>query len=172
MTTAAEGSTKIVYADAQFFALVDRATKGAASDFIETCRPTLEAIRGDAMSRWPVKTGKSRDAFQIKATITPTEVRASLVNTSGYAYYIKYSKWTSADLHAYVREQSAGGTSPPALANVIRREMLRKHGKGAPSEAVAGKHAWTLLVQRPQKASLAELMPRLQASMDRLAGAT
>lgn len=172
MTTAAEGSTKIVYADADFFALVDRVTKGAATDFVEACRPTLEAIRGDAAKKWPVKTGKSRDAFQIKATITPKEVRASLVNTADYVYYIKYSKWTSADLHAYVREQAKDGTDPAKLATVVRREMFRKHGRGAPSEAVAGKHAWTLLVQRPQKASLAELMPRLQASMDRLAGAT
>lgn len=172
MTTAASGGTSITYADANFLALVDRATKGAASDFIETCRPTLEAIRGDAMARWPVKTGKSRAAFALSSSITATEVRANVVNTSGYAYYVRYSKWTAADLHAYVREQAAAGTNPAALANAIRREMIRKHGSGAPSEAVAGKHAWTLTVQRPAKAALAELLPRLRASMGRLAGAT
>ena len=171
MTTAASGGTSITYADASFLALVDRATKGAASDFIETCRPTLEAIRGDAMARWPVKTGKSRDAFVLNSSITPTEVRANLVNTSGYAYYVRYSKWTAADIHAYVREQSAGGTSPSALATYIRRDTQRKHGKGAPSEAVAGKSAWTLTVQRPTKAALADLLPKLRASMGRLAGA-
>jgi hypothetical protein len=172
MTTAAEGSTKIVYADARFLALVDRATEGAASDFIATCRPTLEAIRGDAMARWPVKTGKSRDAFRLNSSISPTEVRANLVNTSGYAYYVRYSKWTAADIHTYVREKSAEGTNPAALAPTIRRRMIAKHGKGAPSEAVAGKHAWTLTVQRPTKAALAELLPKLRASMGRLAGAT
>lgn len=171
MTTAREGSTEIRYDDGGFLALIDRATEGAATDFIEGCRPTLETIRGDAMSRWPVKTGKSRDAFQIASSVTATEVRANLQNVASYAYFVKYSKWTAADLHAYVREQSAEGTSPPALANVIRREMIRKHGRGAPSEAVAGKHAWTLLVQRPAKAALGELLPRLRASMGRLAGA-
>jgi len=172
MTTAASGGTSITYADANFLALVDRATEGAASDFIETCRPTLEAIRGDAMAKWPVRTGKSRDAFRLNSSITATEVRANLVNTSGYAYYIRYSKWTAADIRARAKDAAKDGTAPDKLETYILAKMYKAHGRGAPSEALAGKHAWTLNVQRPTKAALNELLPKLRASMGRLAGAT
>ena len=172
MTTASQDGATVRYDDAGFLALLDRATQGAASDFIEGCRPTLETIRGDAMARWPVKTGRSREAFELQSSVTTTEVRANIVNTATYAYYVRYSKWTTADIHEYVRSQSAEGTDPAKLATYIRRAMLRKHGRGSPSEAVAGKSAWTVTVQRPARAALAELLPRLRASMGRLAGAT
>jgi hypothetical protein len=171
MTTASLDSVTIKYGDTAFLALVDRATKGAASDFIATCRPTLEAIRGDAMSRWPVKTGKSRDAFRLTSSITATEVRANVENTSGYGYYVKYSKWTAADLRTRATEAAKDGTAPARLETYILAKLYKAHGKGAPSEAVAGKHAWTLTVQRPAKAALIDLLPKLRASMGRLAGA-
>lgn len=170
MTMASSDGVTIQYADAGFLALVDRASAGAASDFIEGCRPTLETIRGDAISRWPVRTGASRDAFALSSSVTATEVRANLVNTAAYGYFVKYSKWTAADIAAYVTDKSKDGTAPKQLAAAVGRAMYRKHGLGAPSESVAGKSAWTLNVQRPAKAALAELLPRLRASMGRLAG--
>lgn len=171
MTTASSGSTTINYDDTSFLALVDRATKGAASDFIATCRPTLEAIRGDAMAKWPVRTGKSRDAFRLSSTVTATEVRANIQNAAPYVYYVKYSRWTAADLRTRAHEAAAKGTAPDKLETYILGKLYAAHGKGAPSEALAGKSAWTTNVQRPAKDALTELLPRLRASMGRLAGA-
>lgn len=169
MTTASSGSTTITYEDGPFLALIDRATKGAGSDFIETCRPTLEAIRGDAMARWPVRTGKSRDAFRLTSSVSETEVRASIQNTADYVYYIRYSRWTAADIRTRAHEEAAKGTAPDRLETVILRKMYAKHGKGAPSDALVGKSAWVANVQRPAKDALNELLPKLRASMGRLA---
>lgn len=171
MTTASDQGIKIVHGDTAFLSLIDRTTKGAASDFIEACRPTLEAIRGGARAKWPVRTGKSRDAFRLTSSVSTTEVRANIENTSTYGYFVKFSRWTSADIRARAREEAAKGTAPDRLETVILRKMYARHGKGAPSEAVAGKHAWTLLVRTPAKEALTELLPRLRASMGRLAEA-
>lgn len=171
MTMASSDGVAIKYDDAKFLALVDRVTKGAASDFIATCRPTLDAIRGAAAARWPVRTGRSRAAFSLTSSISATEVRASIANTAGYAYYVRYSRWTAADMRTRAKEEAAKGTAPDRLEVVILRKMYQAHGRGAPNDAVASKSAWTVDVQRPAKAALAELLPRLRASMGRLAGA-
>lgn len=171
MTVASTNVATIKYADGAFLALVDRATKGAASDFIEVCRPTLEMIRGDAAGRWPVKTGASRDRLALQSSVTATEVRAMIVNTSPYTYYIRFSRWTKADMIVRATELSAKGTAPDRLRSHILAKLYKVHGKGAPAD-MAGKPAWTQLVATPAKAALTELLPRLRASMGRLAGAS
>lgn len=183
MIVAREGGAEIRVDDAAFIALVDRATEGAASSFIATVRPVLERIRGDAMAKWPVRSGVSKAAFEIRSAVTPTEIRVALVNEAQgkgkrggwgyYAYKIRYSIWTGVDVNARIEEAASRANSPEAADNIrafMRSKMKRKHGSVAPSEEVAGKQPWLLWVRKPAKAALPELLPQLQTSMNRLAG--
>lgn len=173
-----EGGVQISVDDAAFLAAIDRVSDGAGSSFLARCRPALEGIREGAVARWPVRTGASRAAFALQNTASATEVRASLTNSarSGwgpYAFKIRYSRWTTADLAARV-EEAAGRAKTPEAADRIRVRMRSKlkwrHGAGAPSDEVAGKQPWLLLVRRPLQASRAALVPQLQADINKLAG--
>lgn len=173
-----EGGVQISVDDAAFLAAIDRVSDGAGSSFLARCRPALETIRDGALARWPVRTGASKAGFALRNQASMTEVRASLTNTAtnqwgAYAFKIRYSRWTTADLAARV-EEAAGRAKTPEAADRIRRRMRSKlkwrHGAGAPSDEVAGKQPWLLLVRRPLQASRTALIPQLQADINRLAG--
>lgn len=178
MTTAKSGTTKITFSDAAFLRSVDLVSDGAASGFLATVRPSNVKIIDTARSRWPVRTGTSRDAFEILEEVTETKVKASIHNpaTLGrwglYAYKVKYSSWTKVDIQAYIEAGAAKGKTPEAQAAIrktVSKKTFRTHGHGAPDEASQGKNVWSLLVRNPAKAALTPLLPLLQANLSKLA---
>jgi len=179
MTTATSGKATITFGDAALLRTVDQVSGGAASSFLETVRPTLARIMETARSRWPVRTGLSRDEFQLAESVTDTEVRSSIVNPAQvarwgyYAYKIHFSRYTSADLTKWIEEREARGTTPENQARIRAYAAIRSrktHGRGAPDEASVGKNVWSIFVRKPAKDALSELLPKLRADLDRLAG--
>lgn len=169
---------QIAVDDAAFLAAIDRVSDGAGSSFLARCRPALETIRNGALARWPVRTGTSKAGFALRNQASMTEVRASLTNTATnqwgpYAFKIRWSKWTTADLAARVEEAAARAHTPEAADRIrvrLRSKFKWRHGIGAPSEELAGKQPWLILVRRPLQASKAVVMPLLQADLNKLAG--
>ena len=177
MTTATSGKCKIIVQDERILKSIDSVSDGAASSFLSTVRPTLEAVMTSAQSRWPVRTGTSKAAFQIVEEASETTVKASIYNPASiarwgfYAYKVKYSAWTAADITTAIEEAAAKGTTPAAQAAIRRYTAIKlklRHGRGAPDEASQGKNVWTLLVRAPVKAGLAPLLPKLQADLMKL----
>jgi hypothetical protein len=176
MTEAQSGKAVVRVDDAGLLAVIDRVSKGAGTSFFDTCRPVLEQIRGDAMAKWPVRTGRSKKAFVIRETVRPDSLESALINTAtnawgNYAYKIRYSIWTAADLKAKVEEAAARAKSGAAATRIRDRMTLglrRLHGEGAPDEASTGKAPWILWVRGPQKKATKKIVPKLQADLLRL----
>jgi len=163
--------------DSALLALIDRLSEGAGSAFIGAMRPPLERIRGDAQAKWPVRTGQSKASFKITEQVTETEIAVSLLNDASsaawgpYAYKIRYSIWTKADLALKVNEAASRATTPTAEAAIrdhLTRKLRRAHGEGAPDEASAGKSPWVLHVRRPLKPAIAAALPVAQKALLRL----
>lgn len=163
--------------DSPLLALIDRLNDGAGSAFIAAMTPPLEQIRGDAQQKWPVRTGTSKKSFRITKEVSEKEIKVSLLNDASstawgpYAYKIRYSIWTKADLARKVDEAASRATTPTAEA-AIRDHMTRKlqkaHGEGAPDEASAGKSPWVLHVRKPLKPAIAAALPAAQKALLRL----
>ena len=171
--------------------LLDQASKGASESFVRQAEAELRPIMAGAVARWPVRSGRSRDAFRIATTLRPASIEVAIVNdaTSGswgaYAYKIRWSVRTKASLDAEaasvsgddakwaavrIAKETGHRATSQQLAEAWRRRLTKRHGQGAPDEASAGKQPWRVLVENPGKVALNRLIPRLQADLDRLAG--
>lgn len=172
-----KGAGTIEVDQADLLATLDKVSDGAAGRFVARTSTALEEIRQGAVGRWPVKTGKSRDAFRLASAITPTaaEVRIdNAANSNGWPYAVrmKYSVRTEESLD---REAEAAGRRGRTPATKIerrdnwRRLLTRRHGLGAPSEALAGKSPWWAWIRRPGREALKELLPELRDDLAKLA---
>lgn len=56
-----------------------------------------------------------------------------------------------------------------AIRRARKGGLIRAHGKGAPSEAVAGKHVWSVRVRRPAKRREGALIDEAREALDKLA---
>ncbi len=157
---------------------LDRITEGAASQFVRASSATLSRIKGDAVQRWPVRTGLSRDSFEIDSDIKSEEIEVSLANDArnrwgSYAYKIRWSVRTEDSIRRQI-EQEAGKAKDPrgraAAAKWWAARLMARHGKGAPSAAMAGRQPWRVLVRTPGEAAAKPLAKELQTELDKLAG--
>lgn len=176
MITAQSGVATIRIDDGELLKVIDKISESAGTTFIAASRAVLEKIHGDAMDKWPVRSGLSKKSFAITEEITQDYIKVSLGNTAtnawgAYAYKIRWSIWTAADLRAKVEEAASNAKSEPA-AQAIRVHMAAKlrrlHGDGAPSEDLVSKRPWTVLVGAPQKKATKSLVKQLQDSLGRL----
>ena len=176
MITAQSGVATVRIDDSGLLKLVDRVSDNAGTTFIEASRAVLEKIHGDAMDKWPVRTGLSKKSFAVTEEVTERQIKVSLTNTAtnawgAYAYKIRWSIWTRADLRTKVEEAAGRAKTEPA-AQAIRVHMTAKlrrlHGEGAPSEDLVSKPPWTVLVRGPQKKAAKGLVKQLQDSLIRL----
>lgn len=56
-----------------------------------------------------------------------------------------------------------------AIRRARKGGLIRAHGQGAPSEAVAGKHVWSVRIRRPAKRREGALIEEARAALDKLA---
>lgn len=157
----------------------DRVSDGAATRFSLLATAALERLADEARAQWPVRTGRSRDAFRVAQRITGDAVAVSLVNEATaprwgfYAYKIKWSVRTRESIDAEVRgygaraETQAGARAAEGWA---RRRIERRHGRGAPSAALASRRPWQVLVLTPARAREADLVAEARDDLARLAG--
>jgi hypothetical protein len=163
---------------------LDAVSDGAAGSFLRTARATLEGVRDDALPRWPVRTGRSRDSFRVAGTATGDQLQVSLSNDASssrwgpYAYKIRWSVRTKASIDAEIARrdaQIARGTTAQAraaIARSLRDDVSKRYGKGAPTPALAGKQPWRVLVRDPGTKAGEAMAIELQADLARLAGGT
>lgn len=158
---------------------VDRVSDGAGSRFRVIATAALERLADEARAQWPVRTGRSRDAFRVVDRLTAESIAVSLVNEATaprwgfYAYKIRWSVRTRQSIDAEIRTYSERATSAEGASAAeawARRKIERRHGKGAPSAAVAGKRPWQVLVLTPARAREADLVAEARADLARLAG--
>ncbi len=173
----------------------DSVTKGATSQFVARAEAGLLPIKSAAEMRWPVRSGRSRDDIHIRTTFATSAIRVGIHNRVPYTRYIRFSKRLGSELTREARQTGAaiaGGGTPPGLEDATRigsivlfrrfgrrptaeeatkwarARLTWRHGRGAPSEALRGKHAWSTLVGRPFKADSRTIATDLQRSMDGL----
>jgi hypothetical protein len=172
------GAASITVDDAALVRLLDRVSTGAASQFIDTTSGVLEGVKTGAVARWPVRTGRSRDGFNVRARAREDTLRVSLDNDAtqrgrGYAWYVRYSVRTRDSLRAQLEEAVQRGKTPEAQA-AIRAHMapriLGKSGqRGAPSPELAGVNVWARFVRRPATKAKREIVVTLREQLARLA---
>lgn len=158
---------------------LSRVTDGAADRFVARVTAGLEEVRGRALPLWPVRSGVSQRALKVEKRLTPKTLEVMILDDAQvgrwgfYAYKITYSIHTAADLDSFATEAAARAKTPGGAAK-IKAFYLRKlevaHGRGAPTEALAGKRVWNSIV-RPDALKLQKtLIPELQRDLERLAG--
>ena len=68
-TTARAGSASLTVDQQAVIDTIDRVSDGAGTRFRVAAAAALEDIADAARSRWPVRTGRSRDAFVVSSTV-------------------------------------------------------------------------------------------------------
>ena len=138
--------------------LVDEAMSGAQREVMEAFEAEMDAIEAQAKFQWPVRSGTSRDSFLVVTRLTPDTVETVLKNTAPYAYKVRFSRYTKAEL------QAAGKT--PSQVKFLRA----KFGEGAPSDDLTAKHVFGTLVRRPAREAERRLAEQLRRQLQDLAG--
>jgi hypothetical protein len=159
---------------------LDRIGSGAASQFVRASLRTLESVQAAARPRWPVRTGRSRDAFEIETSVRGEQLAVSLANTAtnrwgAYAYKIRWSVRTRESLTRELEAKVLSGKTAEARARLLKYWTPRitgRHGEGAPDAAHAGKQPWRVLVRQPGEAKALQLARELQTELNTLAGRT
>jgi len=123
--------------DGALDALADALMSGAPGVVVRAMEAEAEAILADALATWPVKSGKSRDGFQIRTRFDERGVEVALINTAPHAYKIKFSKYTEAEL-------KAGATTARQ-----RAFLRRRHGQGAPADGLTMRSVWSERIRKP-----------------------
>lgn len=173
-----EGMARVDVAVEAAVVAIDRVTEGAASSFVRQGRATLKQIQTAAEARWPVRTGLSRRSLTIATSITPDLLAVSMRNTAtnrwgSYAYKIRWSVRTEAELTRELEAKVQRGATPAAQAALARywqRRIQGVHGQGAPSAELAGKQPWRVLVLAPGEQRRMALADALRADLSKLAG--
>lgn len=177
MTTARTGSATVTLDDAALFAALDRVSDGAASRFAARADGILSGIATTARPRWPHMTGLSQRSFKTETRFKSTEIATSLLNDAAqngrpYSYKTNWSVRTKASLDAEADRVSQRGLTPESAAKIRdhwRARLTRRHGEGAPSEDLAGKNCWAMLVRAPARREMTRQLPDFQQDLSRLA---
>lgn len=154
---------------------IDKVTSGAASGFRRIVTEELRPVEIGARKLWPRRTGRSADAIKITTEIKGDRLYVSLVSTARYARWVKFSRYTEAEMRALpdVAEKAARGNTPEAkrrIEDFFLRRMRSRHGMGAPSPELAGKYALTTLMRKPAAKLRGRIVERAADDIARLAG--
>lgn len=172
------GAATVIVEQGNLRRALDRVSDGAASSFISNVDRVLDPIRDAAVQRWPVATGRSKRAFQRVHNITENHIEVAERNTarSGrfgfYAFRIRFSVRTRQSLEAEVERMAARGKTPASqdkLRQHWRKKLKKRHGDGAPTEALAGQQPWRRFMRNPANRAVRKLVPKLRQDLDRLA---
>lgn len=176
------GSASLTVDDAAVVARLDQVTEGAASSFLRIATESLTRVWRGTQRTWPVRSGLSKGAFNIRqrvlpSAVSPSRLSAALYNDAKkngfpYAYALKWSVRTTDSLADETRNVSMRGNSGLARQKIARfwaGRLRYRHGLGAPEPKVAGKRPWIYLVRKPGKAEASAMIPALQLDLNRLA---
>jgi hypothetical protein len=169
------GVAAIKVDDSSLIGHIDRVSEGAATTFLRRSREVLEGIEADASTRWPVRSGASAAGFRVQHQVTGDSIEQSLVNREDYAGHIRWSVRTEASLDREATRVAARGDTPAArdaIHDYWRGRLTRSHGKGAPTERLAGRKPWATLINAPGKKAAKALVSDLRDELQKLAGAT
>ena len=193
------GRAAVTVEQRQLLTQIDRITEGAGTSFLDAARASLTTTTEEAAPQWMERTGATKRSFVIRDDISPDRVSVTALNTAtrsgvAYPYKARFSVRLASELDAEVARIERGITQTDDerttlkwmatlfaakhkrratgadLAHRWRVMLTRNYGTGAPSEAYAGKQAWSLLVRRPAKRRERRLIEVLRADLDRLAG--
>lgn len=174
------GSASITVEQDRVRRLLDRATEGAASGFIQAAQQALADVQREAVPRWPVATGKSAAAFVRRVTVRGDRLEVSLVNTAtnkGYPYprFLRFSVFTETTVKRNLSERDDfvnRGTTPEArqaLGELWDNTRRLTSSEGAPDERSAGKRAWNRLIRTPGRRRARTLIEAQREQLARLA---
>lgn len=172
--TFTSGSCSVSIDHGRLVMMLDKVSQGAASRFISLTTTMLEGVRDDALPTWPVRSGRSKSGLKIGTTVKADAIEVMIYDEQAYTYKIKWSYLTKVDIDQDVAKAASRGLTPESQAKiekVYRRKMEKKHGPGAPTEELSGKHVWTTSIRAPVKAKTQALVDTLQDDVLRLAGA-
>lgn len=138
--------------------ILDLVAPEVRKEFEATARKVVEAARKE----WPVRTGESRDSFQIKTRLRPEYIETVITNEARsvtgfpYPYTIKFSMWLRSEIRRRAKSEKQ------------RRYLERAHGKGTSRPALLGKRPWQSLIAAPMRKQEEPLARRLSADLNRL----
>ena len=193
------GRAAVTIEQRQLLTQIDRITEGAGTSFLDAARASLTTTTEEAAPRWMEKTGATKRAFVIRDDISPDRVSVTALNTAtnrgvAYPYKARFSVRLKSELDAEAQRIGRGVTQTDAervslkwmailfaakhkrratgaeLAIRWRSMLTRNYGTGAPSEALAGKNAWSVLVRKPAKTRERRLVDVIRADLAKLAG--
>lgn len=101
MTTARSGTAEVTFNDADLNRSLKPLPGKAADSFALRSTATLVGVESNAMARWPVRTGRTRDSFGVSVARHGLTVVTTLTNAADYA---KATRWG--------KESPSAGLSP------------------------------------------------------------
>ena len=137
--------------------LLDRAKRIMVEEYEAGARRVVAA----ALPLAPERTGEFKDSFEIETKIGPDSVETLVTNTREYAYKIRFSAYTTAEINRIYDELRAEHQYGKANA------FLRRHGPGAPEDRLAGKGAFQALIKAPLRKEEVEILHRVQQRLNR-----
>ena len=127
------GAASITVDDAALVRHVDRVSQGAASQFIDVASKALEEVKTGAMARWPVRTGRSRAAFDVRASVRREKLTVGLYNDAkmprapkGYAWFVRFSVRGPEQIEAEMRTIRRIAAEAEAYAAPVKHEGQRQ----------------------------------------------
>lgn len=162
-------------------AMLNRFTEGAASRVVAHADRYLRGIEVQARALAPVRSGLLRDSFRRTVTITSAEASVVLSNDAPYVTKARFAGFKRGTVPPGVQREAerlaadarvAGDADKQraVMEHVYRRNAWRTKRRGAPTDALVGKHVWTELVRKPYERGLPKLIDAIQADLLRLAG--
>ena len=153
---------------------LDEVLEGAPRRFLAQTTEALADIRGPAQARWPRRTGRTAESLTIRPSVTRDAVVVQLQAHGPDVFRQRWSVRLEADLDAEAREAGRRGLTPltsAALERNWRQLLTRRHGRGAPSELLAGQGVWARLVRAPANRDAQRVIDALRGELHALAGA-
>ena len=96
---------------------------GILGPVMDDLRREAQQILDDAQKKWPVKTGKSKDSFELVTTVIPGtfEVEVSILSDLKYVRYIKPTKGGKDDNATRIRSPLQAHLLKPARKGKMER---------------------------------------------------
>lgn len=158
-------------------ATLNKLFDGAGSRFTSQADRYLRVIERDARALAPVRSGTFRDSFKRAVIIASDGITVTLSNDAPYGTKVRFANYLRGDLPYSVlalADEYGEAVSDPdkrqAIMNHVYRRNAWKRKRGAPTEALRGKHVWTETIRKPFERGYGKFIDQVEADLLRLAG--
>ena len=131
--------------------MLTTAQKIVVQEFQQAAERTL----AKAKESWPERTGTSLRAFRVTTRLSTKYADVVIENPTPYAYKVKFSKYTKAEIDAIDNEK-------------IRKHMRKIHGHGAPSGRLTTRGAFATIVRPPLRRQESNAVHAIQLALNRV----